>query len=120
MERAALEYIEGFYEGDSTKLQGTLRRDLWKYGFFHGTNTFKCRTDATFSDRMRRLKPTRQGALLVLGFSPCDCSLDAVGGGAQARQARRVGRALVVRDVAAQHHRRAGCGARQRGRFLVA
>lgn len=34
VERAALDYIEGFYEGDSTKLQRSLRPDLWKYGFF--------------------------------------------------------------------------------------
>ena len=33
MERAALDYIEGLYEGDSTKLEDALRRDLWKYGF---------------------------------------------------------------------------------------
>lgn len=34
VKRAALDYIEGFYEGDSAKLQRSLRPDLLKYGFY--------------------------------------------------------------------------------------
>ena len=31
--RAALDYIEGFYEGDSTKLVRSVRPEVYKYGF---------------------------------------------------------------------------------------
>ena len=32
--RAALDYIEGFYEGDSTKHVRSVRADVYKYGFW--------------------------------------------------------------------------------------
>ena len=32
--RAALDYIEGFYEGDASKLRRSVRPDVVKYGFF--------------------------------------------------------------------------------------
>ena len=32
--RAALDYLEGFYEGDSTKLMRSIRPEVYKYGFF--------------------------------------------------------------------------------------
>ena len=32
--RAVLDYVEGFYEGDTTKLQRSLRPELAKYGFW--------------------------------------------------------------------------------------
>ncbi|MGQ0647239.1 MAG: nuclear transport factor 2 family protein [Gemmatimonadaceae bacterium] len=32
--RAALDYVEGFYEGDSTKLMRSIRPEVYKYGFF--------------------------------------------------------------------------------------
>ena len=32
--RAALDYVEGFYEGDSTKLARSVRPEVYKYGFF--------------------------------------------------------------------------------------
>ena len=35
VERAALDYIEGFYEGDSLKLARAVRPEVTKYGFFH-------------------------------------------------------------------------------------
>ena len=31
--RAAVDYLEGFYEGDSTKLIRSIRPELYKYGF---------------------------------------------------------------------------------------
>lgn len=34
VERAALDYIEGFYEGDTTKLMRSVHPDVHKYGFF--------------------------------------------------------------------------------------
>jgi hypothetical protein len=33
VKRAALDYIEGFYEGDSTKLVRAVRPEVFKYGF---------------------------------------------------------------------------------------
>ena len=32
--RAALDYVEGFYEGDSVKLARSVRPEVYKYGFF--------------------------------------------------------------------------------------
>jgi hypothetical protein len=32
--RTALDYLEGFYEGDTAKIARAFRPDLWKYGFF--------------------------------------------------------------------------------------
>jgi hypothetical protein len=32
--RAVLDYVEGFYEGDSTKLMRSIRPDVYKYGFW--------------------------------------------------------------------------------------
>ncbi len=32
--RAALDYVEGFYEGDTTKLQRSVRPEVVKYGFY--------------------------------------------------------------------------------------
>ena len=35
VERAAMDYIEGFYEGVSVKLARSVRPEVVKYGFFH-------------------------------------------------------------------------------------
>ncbi|MBX2927809.1 MAG: nuclear transport factor 2 family protein [Saprospiraceae bacterium] len=34
--RAALDYLEGFYEGDTLKLQRSLSPELYKYGYYKG------------------------------------------------------------------------------------
>ena len=34
VERAVLDYVEGFYEGDSTKMVRSIRPDVFKYGFW--------------------------------------------------------------------------------------
>ena len=34
--RAALDYLEGFYEGDTLKLQRSLSPELHKYGYYKG------------------------------------------------------------------------------------
>ena len=39
IERAALNYIEGFYEGDTLKLHESLKPDLLKYGYWKDRNT---------------------------------------------------------------------------------
>lgn len=37
--RAALDYVEGFYEGDSTKLARSVRPDIYKYGFWRAADS---------------------------------------------------------------------------------
>jgi hypothetical protein len=39
IERACLDYIEGFYEGDTTKLIRCLKPSLYKIGFWKNKNT---------------------------------------------------------------------------------
>ena len=34
VQRAALDYLEGFYEGDTVKIVRAFRPDMYKYGFF--------------------------------------------------------------------------------------
>jgi len=41
VKRAALDYLEGFYEGDSAKLSRSLRRDLFKYGIYRQRDSTK-------------------------------------------------------------------------------
>jgi hypothetical protein len=37
--RAVLDYVEGFYEGDTVKLVRALRPELYKYGFWRNSDT---------------------------------------------------------------------------------
>ena len=37
--RAALDYLEGFYEGDTTKFVRSIRPDVYKYGFWRGRDS---------------------------------------------------------------------------------
>jgi hypothetical protein len=37
--RAALDYVEGFYEGDTVKLVRALRPEMYKYGFWKNSDT---------------------------------------------------------------------------------
>jgi hypothetical protein len=37
--RAVLDYIEGFYEGDTAKLVRSLRPEIFKYGFWRGRDS---------------------------------------------------------------------------------
>jgi len=39
--RAAMDYIEGFYEGDSTKHVRSIRPDFYKYGFYFNPDSGK-------------------------------------------------------------------------------
>ncbi len=39
IERACLDYIEGFYEGDTTKLIGCLNPALYKFGYWQDKKT---------------------------------------------------------------------------------
>jgi hypothetical protein len=37
--RAVLDYVEGFYEGDTVKLVRALRPDMYKFGFWRNSDT---------------------------------------------------------------------------------
>jgi len=37
--RAVLDYVEGFYEGDTAKLVRSVRPDVYKYGFWRGRDS---------------------------------------------------------------------------------
>src|SRR5688500_20144556 len=37
--RAVLDYVEGFYEGDTVKLARALRPDMYKFGFWRNSDT---------------------------------------------------------------------------------
>jgi hypothetical protein len=39
IEKACLNYIEGFYEGDTTKLIASLKPSLYKFGYWKNKNT---------------------------------------------------------------------------------
>lgn len=39
--QAVLDYVEGFYEGDSTKLARAIRPEFYKYGFYWGRDSSK-------------------------------------------------------------------------------
>jgi len=44
VERAVLDYVEGFYEGDSTKMVRSIRPDVFKYGFSLPRDSTRYRT----------------------------------------------------------------------------
>ena len=39
VKRAVLDYVEGFYEGDSVKLARSIRPEVYKYGFWKGRDS---------------------------------------------------------------------------------
>jgi hypothetical protein len=41
VKRAVLDYVEGFYEGDSTKLVRSIRPQVYKYGFWWARDSSK-------------------------------------------------------------------------------
>jgi hypothetical protein len=45
IERACLDYIEGFYEGDTTKLIRSLKPTLYKFGYWQDKKTGKYEPD---------------------------------------------------------------------------
>jgi hypothetical protein len=64
--RAALDYLEGFYEGDSAKLVRSVRRDVFKYGFWLPRDSTKYAgeqmTWPEFLDYARRVKQNNRPA----------------------------------------------------------
>ena len=51
IERACLEYLEGFYEGDSTKLIRTLKPSLYKFGYWKNKTTGVYEADGNMTYR---------------------------------------------------------------------
>lgn len=49
VERACLDYIEGFYEGDTVKLQRSIKAGLYKYGFWKNDSTGKYEPDGNMT-----------------------------------------------------------------------
>jgi len=49
VERACLDYIEGFYEGDTTKLIRCLKPTLFKFGYWQNKSTGKYEPDGNMT-----------------------------------------------------------------------
>ncbi len=66
VERASLDYLEGFYEGDSTKHLRSIHPSVFKYGFSRaratGLYTGSQMTWPQFHDFTRRVRETGRGA----------------------------------------------------------
>ena len=64
--RAALDYVEGFYEGDSTKFLRSIRPDVFKYGFWRQRDSTSYAGERMnwpeFFDYARRVKQNNRPA----------------------------------------------------------
>jgi hypothetical protein len=64
--RAALDYVEGFYEGDSTKFLRSIRPDVYKYGFWLPRDSTRYAAERMnwpeFFDYARRIKQNNRPA----------------------------------------------------------
>jgi hypothetical protein len=69
--RAALDYIEGFYEGDTTKHVRSLRPEFFKYGFYFNPETRKYDgMQMTWSAAMEYSRRIRQHNRQAPGSAP--------------------------------------------------
>lgn len=61
VKRACLDYLEGFYEGDTAKLQRCLRPSLYKFGYWKSSKTGKYEADGqmTFQDALKFARNVR-------------------------------------------------------------
>lgn len=63
--RAALDYIEGFYEGDASKLRRSIRPEVTKFGFFQEGGTAAYGSEPMSFDQMlefaERVRTTGRG-----------------------------------------------------------
>ena len=61
VERAALDYVEGFYEGDSLKLARSVRPEVAKFGFYHARGDTAYRSEAmTYPEFFAYARQVRQ------------------------------------------------------------
>lgn len=51
VERACLDYLEGFYEGDTAKIKRSLRPSLYKFGYWKSDKTKKYEADGQMTFR---------------------------------------------------------------------
>lgn len=70
--RAALDYIEGFYEGDTAKLVRALRPDLSKYGFWRDSTNKYAGERMTFAQAIEYAKRVKARNRPVLATWPKD------------------------------------------------
>lgn len=74
--RAALDYVEGFYEGDTTKLAGALRRDFAKYGYSRPASAAEYRGMAMSWDQaMAFARGVREGRTRTPAGAPKEVTL---------------------------------------------
>jgi Putative lumazine-binding len=64
--RAALDYIEGFYEGDAAKIRRSIRPEVAKFGFYHSGSAAAWESEPMSFDEMiayaERVKSSGRGA----------------------------------------------------------
>ena len=60
VKQAVLDYVEGFYEGDTTKLQRSLRPELAKYGFWKAKDSTRyAGSQMTFTEALAYARRVR-------------------------------------------------------------
>src|SRR5690349_2311828 len=66
VKRAVLDYVEGFYEGDSLKLARSVRPEIFKYGFWKAKDSTRYAGEQMkyqeFFDYARRVKQSNRQA----------------------------------------------------------
>lgn len=60
IERAALNYLEGFYEGDTAKLILALRPELHKYGYYKGKDEKYAGSRMTYREAINYARNVRE------------------------------------------------------------
>ena len=74
--RAALDYVEGFYEGDTTKLVRALRRDFAKYGYARAASATTYRGMAmSWEQAMAYARSVREGRSRTPAGAPKEVTL---------------------------------------------
>lgn len=74
--RAALDYVEGFYEGDSTKLVRALRRGFAKYGYARAASAATYRGMAmSWDEAMAYARSVREGRRTTPAGAPKEVTL---------------------------------------------
>jgi hypothetical protein len=70
VERACLNYIEGFYEGDTTKLVASLKPSLYKFGYWKNKDTGKYDPDGQMT--YRQALDYAKGVMAKKNFAKAD------------------------------------------------
>jgi hypothetical protein len=71
--RAALDYVEGFYEGDSTKIARGVRPEVYKYGFWRPADkTAYAGSRMTYDDMFAYTRRVRESGKKAPASAPKD------------------------------------------------